>query len=126
MGADPAIQANIKHFYKVNYWNTVKLDQVEDQRIANNLFDCSVNQGDGIARKFMQEACNIVIGWTNAEFPKLAIDLTPGIKTISTLNSLPASRIMNAINSLRTERYHASIGFTQWGKIWLKRLTNYV
>ena len=120
------LQADIKNFYKAGYWDTVKLDQVKDQQLANNLFDCSVNQGSGIARKFMQQACNIVIDSSAAKLPKLSVDLHPGIKTLSTFNSLSASMIMSAINTLRSERYHQSDGFAQWGAVWLRRLTNYV
>jgi lysozyme family protein len=126
LGGNAGLQADIKNFYKAGYWDTVKLDQVKDQQLANNLFDCSVNQGSGIACKFMQQACNTVIDSSAAKLPKLAVDLNPGIKTLSSLNSLPPAKIMNAINMLRSERYHQSNGFTEWGHVWLNRLTSYV
>ena len=50
-----ALQIYIQKFFKADYWDVVNLDQVTDQQLANNLFDCSVNQGEGMARKFMQE-----------------------------------------------------------------------
>jgi lysozyme family protein len=126
LGGNAGLQADIKNFYKAGYWDTAKLDQVKDQQLANNLFDCSVNQGSGIACKFMQQACNTVIDSSAAKLPKLTVDLNPGVKTLSTFNSLSAPKLMGAINTLRSDRYHQSDGFAEWGPIWLNRLTSYV
>ena len=119
------LQAEIRTFYKANYWDTVKLDNVIDQQLANNLFDCSVNQGDGIARKFMQGACNIVLTATNAAIKLLVIDMVVGPGTLSAINTLPAAKLMDEINALRWARYQKSKGFAEWGDVWKRRLLKY-
>lgn len=120
LGLDPAIQANIKHFYKVNYWDTFQGDKVADQQLANNLFDCSVNQGEGLARKIMQHACNYVSGKQ-----AIVLDGSIGPKTLSVFNALPPAKLNAEINAERNASYRRDSGFQQWGKVWEKRLIEY-
>src|SRR5690606_17708058 len=56
---DLVLQSFVDSLYKSNYWNTLKLDQVHDQPIANTLFDISVNMGYKVASKMLQEALNL-------------------------------------------------------------------
>ena len=39
------LNAEIEQFYKVGYWDTVKGDDITDQRVANTIFDFGVNAG---------------------------------------------------------------------------------
>lgn len=39
------LNAEIQQFYKVGYWDTVKGDDITDQRVANTIFDFGVNAG---------------------------------------------------------------------------------
>lgn len=126
LAADAALQANIQSFYKANYWDTVKLDLVNDQKLANNLFDCSVNQGEGLACKFMQIACNYVAAMVKATIKPLVIDLKIGPGTLAAFNSLSAPRLMLEINAEREASYRNDRQYAQWGKIWEERLENYV
>jgi len=119
------LQANIAAFYRINYWQPVALDAVNDQQLANNLFDCSVNQGEGLARKFMQQACNVVIGESNSLLKTLVVDKQIGPETLNAVNTLPASKLMDAINSLRLASYQDDSEFSEWGSIWEKRLLKY-
>ena len=41
------LNAEIEQFYKVNYWDRVKGDDITDQRVANSIFDFGVNAGTG-------------------------------------------------------------------------------
>ncbi len=118
LATNAALQSNIQAFYKANYWDTAKLDNVTDQQLANNLFDCSVNQGEGLARKFMQRACN-ACGAT------LTLDGQIGPATLTAFNSLDPAKIMAAINADRLASYKQDREYAQWGKIWEKRLVNY-
>jgi lysozyme family protein len=99
------LQVNIKAFYKAGYWDTVCLDQVTDQQLANNLFDCSVNQGEGRARRFMQIACNYVIG---------------------TIRNTKIQPLNAELNAERDASYRQDSGYSEWGKVWEKRLLTYV
>ena len=122
----PGLQDDIAKFYKANYCDVVALDKVNDQQLANNLFDCSVNQGSGIAARFMQKACNEVIDTVGSKMVKLAVDGVIGLKTLATFNSLAFPKLNVALNSLRRARYEESAQYAEWGHVWLKRLTNYV
>jgi len=87
-----SIQATIEKFYKANYWDTVNLDNVKDQQLANNLFDCSVNQGEGMARKLMQISCNYVIATLKVAIKPLILDGKIGKLTLAVFNSLPSAK----------------------------------
>lgn len=119
LATNKELQANIRDFFKANYWDTAKLDHVNDQQIASNLFDCSVNQGEGLARKFMQGACN-ACGAT------LTLDGQIGPATLDAINTLPADKLMAAINAERLASYKKDRQYPMWGKVWEKRLVNYV
>src|SRR6201999_343845 len=41
--ADATLQADVQQFYRANYWNPLQLDTINDQQVANALFDCSVD-----------------------------------------------------------------------------------
>ena len=125
LGTNLNLQASIYSFYKANYWDTVNLDNVNDQQVANNLFDCSVNQGEGMARRFIQVACNEVIEKLNSKVSPLVIDRKIGAATLNAVNSLPAADLMNGINDLRLASYKQDSGYAEWGKVWAKRLTSY-
>lgn len=46
-----SVQNIVKIFYKQNYWDVFKLDDVKRQSVANELFDDAVNRGVGAATK---------------------------------------------------------------------------
>lgn len=120
-----ALQLNIQLFYKKNYWDVISLDKVSDQQLANNLFDCSVNQGSGMAAKSMQVACNYTIEVTKSSIKELAVDKNIGLATLDAFNSLPALRLNTEINAEREASYRTDAGYAQWGKVWAKRLLTY-
>jgi hypothetical protein len=119
------LQVNITKFYKANYWDTVNLDNITDQQLANNLFDCSVNQGEGRARKFMQTACNYVICSIKSTTKPLIVDGKIGPITLSTFNALPPALLNAKINAEREASYRTDSEYAEWGKVWEKRLLNY-
>lgn len=123
------IQANIIKFYVDNYFNPLKLAQIIDQNVVNNLTDCSINQGTGIAAKFLQMACNASLIEVGDKSLPLVIDGAIGLKTITLANALPGESIYNHINLLRESRYRDTVvknpSLKQWLPVWLKRLTPY-
>ena len=105
--------AEVHQFFKINYWDTLQLDSVINQQIANTLFDESINAGEGIAARFMQEAAGV------------NVDGVIGHQTLNAINTGNAEAIYNKINELRKERYENTKGFAQWGHSWLSRLVPY-
>lgn len=110
---NPDFAEALRNFYKPNYWDVLKLDLITDQPIANNLYDCSVNQGSGIAARFMQQAAGATA------------DGIVGQQTLNAVNAGDAEAIYNKINELRKERYENTHNFAGWGHVWLSRLTPY-
>jgi lysozyme family protein len=128
LSQNPAFQADIARFFKSDYWDPLKLDQVSDQQIANNLFDCSVNQGEGLARLFMQRAANFVIDDKKLVYPLLKVDGAIGPETLKRIGQLchdaPAALMQN-INVKREASYRSDKQWLQWGKVWVARLVPY-
>lgn len=95
----------VQYFYKNNYWDTIRLSEVNNQDIANELFDTSVNMGSTTGIKLIQEACNLL----NNEgklYPDIDVDGKIGPKTLSTINSHPYPvTLFNLLNILQGEKY---------------------
>ena len=50
-----------KAIYKKEYWDVLYLDEVNNQKIANEIFDDAVNRGVKSAVKIIQKLLNIPI-----------------------------------------------------------------
>lgn len=111
----------ISQFYKQNFWDVLKLDLVNDQQLANSVYDFGVNSGTGRSAKFLQQAINNVCG------VGLAVDGKIGNKTITEVNKHDAKSIYSVYNKLREEFYRsiAKGSQSQFLKSWLSRLKPY-
>lgn len=72
----------IKEIYFRNYWLKVKCDKIDNQDIANNLFDSAVLHGQGRAGMFLQKTLN------NIYHSDLVIDGIIGNITLSVLDTI--------------------------------------
>ncbi len=94
--------------YRAGYWNTLKLDSLKSQKLAEKLFDLHVNCG-GVVKKFFQLVLN-TFNRDGKTWPDIKVDGKIGNITISTCNKamknkMSASNIFKAINCLQGERY---------------------
>jgi len=110
-----------KEIYRFNYWNPLKLDGINSQEVANELFDTGVNMGVRIAGKFLQKSINLL---SNA---KLKVDGKIGPKTLSYLKKISNEKILlKCLNGLQFERYKRIIFLHPSQKVffkgWLKRI----
>lgn len=48
------IESDVFEFYQVNFWNRLRADQIENQQIAESIFDFAVNAGIGTAVSLAQ------------------------------------------------------------------------
>jgi lysozyme family protein len=55
LAANSALQAMVRDFYQVNFWNVNRLDDLASQTVANKVYDCGVNQGTGTAAIILQK-----------------------------------------------------------------------
>jgi len=119
--ANPYLTKAISSFYKQNFWDVNKLDLINDQQLANTVYDFGVNSGTGRAAKFLQMSVNSTFN------SKLDVDGKIGPKTINTINSYEALIIYNEFNRRRKDFYTSiAVGNqSQFLKSWLSRLRPY-
>ena len=70
------VDAEVKKIYKTYYWDKFKLDNVPNQKVAEQIFDDAVNRGVGAACKL---CCTLL---------ELPVTTTPNKKLISLLQTL--------------------------------------
>lgn len=118
---DMAVVTLVSDFYKQNFWDVMKLDLVNDQQLANSVYDFGVNSGTVRSAKFLQQAVNNVCG------VGLTVDGQIGNKTITEVNKHDAESIYNVFDKLREEFYRsiAKGSQAQFLKSWLSRLKPY-
>lgn len=121
---DVTLTALISKFYKQNFWDALKLDLINDQQLANSVYDFGVNSGTSRSAKMLQTSYNEVV-LSNS---KLIVDGMVGKNTIEAINAfkIPES-IYNRFNKNR-ESFYRSIAKgsqAQFLNSWLSRLKPY-
>lgn len=105
LSAVVTLQDDVLTFYKHNFWDKLSLDQAQDQRIANELFDTGVNMGAGVASNFLQRTLNVT-DRNQHDYSDLAVDGNVGPKTISVLNNHKSpDLILKVLNVLQGGKY---------------------
>jgi len=105
----------VSAFYKTNFWDVNKLDAVQDQQLANTVYDFGVNSGTGRAAKLLQSCVGVVQ------------DGKIGPQTLAAVNRLDAEVTHDKYNSGR-EAFYRSIAEGSQAKFlksWLSRLKPY-
>lgn len=99
------LQKAVHELYKREYWDSMSLDNVRDQKIANELFDTGVNMGNKTAGIFLQRVLNVA-NKGEQYYPNVLVDGKVGGKTIAALNSHPIQRnIYAGLNALKGAQY---------------------
>ena len=78
---DPIVARRVKVFYRAEFWSALNLDSIEDQAVADELFDSAVNCGPARAVRWLQQAMNLL-----AIKPILRVDGMLGIQTAAKTN----------------------------------------
>lgn len=115
LNSSALFQEMVFNFYRDNFWDVNKLDLINDQQIANSVYDFGVNSGTGRAAKYLQK----VAGTTP--------DGIIGNKTIAAINNADAETLYEDYNDLRRAFYNSiAIGDQkEFLHSWLSRLTPY-
>lgn len=87
------LQANIFFFYREEFWNEIKGNAIQNQQIAESLFDYAVNAGVKTAVKLIQEASGV------------DIDGIVGVHTLGALNSVRPELLLLRFMNLKIKRY---------------------
>ena len=90
LAGDEALGGMVADFYKQNFWNRLRGNQIPDQAVAMELFDTAVNMGVGRAARFLQEALNM-LNRNGRSYEEIGVDGFIGKVTLATLEKLLAS-----------------------------------
>lgn len=90
---DESLERLKLEFYKKTFWDILNLDKVKSQKIANALFDASVNHGAGDSGKMAQKALGI------------EVDGIIGSKSIEAINEASEHSFLRSFCTLRREHY---------------------
>jgi lysozyme family protein len=85
----------VREFYKTNFWDRVRGDELTDQAIAETIFNFAVNTGVGVAAKLAQ----VIVG--------VAPDGAIGAKTVERLNICTAEKFVPTYALAKIQRYAA-------------------
>lgn len=102
------------NYYKRFFWNHVRADQINDQLLADLVFDTVVNHGTGGGTKHIQIALN-TLG------KNLSVDGGFGNLTFAALTS---SNPVDAFNAIRNRRlwWYNNLGQVEFRKGWNNRM----
>lgn len=75
------LQQNIVRFYKYHFWDKYNLSDVNDQKVANRLYDMIVNGGDGVVKYVIRPMLGVKAGTTLSKLD---------IRVINTIDSAVA------------------------------------
>jgi lysozyme family protein len=85
----------VREFYKANFWDRIRGDEIKDQAVAETIFNFAVNTGIGVATKLAQ----VIVG--------VAPDGAIGAKTVERLNICTAEKFVPSYALAKIGRYAA-------------------
>lgn len=99
------LDALVLGFYEFMFWERNRLDKINNQDIANEIFDTAVNMGSDVAIEFVQFAINL-LNRDQHDYKDIPVDRKIGPVTISLVNSYPYPEvIVKVLNGLQFSRY---------------------
>lgn len=88
--------------YDRDFWGPLRLSEILNQVMAEEVFDTAVNCGVGTGARILQEAINL----TNYPAPDIVVDCHIGSATIAAVNNHQSPRsLYKALNGLQFVRY---------------------
>lgn len=92
-------------FYSKEFWDKLRLGQINYQPLANELFDTAVNQGVPTAAEFVQRALNLTNN-NQRLYPDLVVDRFIGPLTINAINKHESPyMLLKTVNVLQGYKY---------------------
>jgi len=121
------LQAHVEDFYKRNFWDANKLDDILNQPLANELFDTAVNMGAKTGATMLQEALNL-LNRRGKDYPDVVVDGVIGNQTIKAVNTHPnKAKLLKVLNLLQGAKYIAIVKNNPSQEVffngWMERVT---
>ncbi len=107
LASDAELEQQVLSFYKTEFWDAMRLGEIEDQAVANELYDTGVNMGTGRAANFLQRSLN-ALNKNGKLFRDLPLTGIIGNLTLKAFNSLsPADKKITwkMLNCLQGAKY---------------------
>jgi lysozyme family protein len=105
---DYELQDWVEEFYKEHYWDVNRLDEIDSQMIATEMFDTGVNMGVRRAAKFLQTALNY-LNRNERNYRDLVVDGIIGPATFNALDYVlghgDEDILMTIMNVLQGQHY---------------------
>jgi lysozyme family protein len=104
---DTNIQRLVHEFYKREFWDSLRLDELNNQMVRMELFDTSVNCGTGTAARFLQRSLNM-LNRNQRSWPEIPVSGIVGPITIKAFNDRSANdqrAVFNLLNILQAQHY---------------------
>ncbi|MBS1262336.1 MAG: hypothetical protein MAG453_01681 [Calditrichaeota bacterium] len=105
---DRALEAEVREFYRAQYWKRFQGDRIRSQAVAGELFDTAVNMGVRRAVRFLQQALNL-LNRNGDSWPEIVEDGVFGPATLGTLQTCLDSGderpLLTAVNVLQGMHY---------------------
>lgn len=106
--------------YKRDFWDQIRGDQIEDQALANKVFDLAVNMGVSRSIRLLQEACGL------CGLP-LAENGIMGTPTVTVINMCNSGALLTEFKALAAGYYRALVhqhpALQRFLNGWLRRAT---
>lgn len=103
--------------FKTNYWDVNSLTQINDQQLADQVYDADINMGVGTGARMLQQAAGV------------DVDLHIGPKTIAAINNADPQVIYNKFIAIRKARYEQIIASNpkneRYRASWFSRMPSY-
>lgn len=90
---DEQVQLHVKSIYAERYWDVIKGNDIEDQKIAESIFDFAVNAGPGTSAKLAQIAVGAIA------------DGIIGRNSLAKINGTDKSVFMSEFTLAKIQRY---------------------
>lgn len=103
---DKPLAGLVRSFYQAQYWNCLRLGEVANQAIANQLCDIGVNSGTGRVSRMAQYVLAQSFNWPGA------LDGCIGPLTLAAINAAPARAYYDALAAARRSFYQYRAGHT--------------
>lgn len=123
------LQDAVMDFYELMYWDVNRLDEVDSQGVASEMFDTGVNMGVSRAAKFLQESLNY-LNRDERTYPDLVVDGKIGPASLNALDYVlghgDEGILLTIMNVLQGQHYlnymKKSPTQEKYARGWLKRV----
>ena len=97
--------------YEKDYWLRYRLNEIKDQKLANQIFFLIINMDPLNAIEIVQKAVNASMDYYAVERPKLKVDGVLGSITIKAINVVYDHMLFLLTNAIRLEaiRYYLAV-----------------